>query len=207
MAISTYAELKQAIQNWAKRSDISSVIDDFIDLAEADIWQRLQIREMEHRTTLNSSITTRYVALPSDFLHARRLKIDRSASNLSDVVLEYAAPMALRVVENEGMPLTFTITSQIELDRVSDQVYTLDLQYVRSLTPLSASATSNAVLTRFPMVYLYAALFHFGNWSQDDAITQKYATLAEGAINSANALDRRGRYGPAPGVRMLGATP
>lgn len=207
MAISTYAELKTAIQNWAKRSDISSVIDDFIDLAESDIWQRLQIREMEHKTSLSSSITTRYVALPSDFLHARRLKIDRSSDDLSDIVLEYAAPMALRTVESAGTPLTFTITSQIELDRVSDEVYSLELQYVRSLTALSAAATTNSVLTRFPMVYLYSALFHFGQWAQDDAFMTKYATLAEGAINAANALDRRGRYGPAPGVRIMGSTP
>jgi len=205
MAISTYSELKVAIQNYAKRSDITTLVDDFIDLAEADIWQRLRIRDMETEATLSSSTSVRTVALPSTFLQARRLRIDRT--DLDDVVLQYETPMSMRVIECAGMPLRFTITSQIELDRVSDQVYTLKLQYYSSLTALSNSNTTNAVLTRFPMVYLYASLFHYAQWAQDDTLIERYALLAEGAINAANAADRKGRYGPAPGIRMMGATP
>lgn len=205
MAISTYSELKVAVENYAKRSDITTLVDDFIDLAEADIWQRLRIRDMETEATLSSSTSVRTVALPSTFLQARRLRIDRT--DLDDVVLQYETPMSMRVIECAGMPLRFTITSQIELDRVSDQVYTLKLQYYSSLTALSNSNTTNAVLTRFPMVYLYASLFHYAQWAQDDTLIERYALLAEGAINAANAADRKGRYGPAPGIRMMGATP
>lgn len=205
MAITTYSELKVAIQNWAKRSDITTLVDDFIDLAESDLWQRLRIRDMETETSLSSSTSVRTVALPSAFLQARRLRIDRT--DLDDVVLQYETPMSLRVVESAGMPLRFTITNQIELDRVSDQVYTLKLQYYASLTALSNSNTTNAVLTRFPMVYLYASLFHYAQWAQDDLLIDRYALLAEGAIAQANAADRKGRYGPAPGIRIMGATP
>lgn len=205
MAIGTYAELKVAIQNWSKRSDTLSVLDDFIDLAEADIWQRLRIRDMEAEASINSSTTLRTASLPSDFLQARKLKIDRT--NLDDVVLQYETPMGLRVIESAGMPLRFTITSTIELDRVSDVVYTMKLQYYKSLTALSNSSTTNAVLTRFPMVYLYACLFHYGQWAQDDRFIERYAALASDAIEAANAHDRRGRYGPAPGIRIIGATP
>lgn len=205
MAITTYSELKVAIQNWAKRSDITTLVDDFIDLAESDLWQRLRIRDMEAETSLSSSTSVRTVALPSAFLQARRLRIDRT--DLDDVVLQYETPMSLRVVESAGMPLRFTITNQIELDRVSDQVYTLKLQYYASLTALSNSNTTNAVLTRFPMVYLYASLFHYAQWAQDDLLIDRYALLAEGAIAQANAADRKGRYGPAPGIRIMGATP
>lgn len=205
MSIATYADLKVAIERWGKRTDAVTMIDDFIDLAEADIWQRLRIRDMETEATLSSSTSVRTVALPSTFLQARRLRIDRT--DLDDVVLQYETPMSMRVIECAGMPLRFTITSQIELDRVSDQVYTLKLQYYSSLTALSNSNTTNAVLTRFPMVYLYASLFHYAQWAQDDTLIERYALLAEGAINAANAADRKGRYGPAPGIRMMGATP
>lgn len=207
MPITTYSELKLSILNWSKRTgdDVMSVLDDFIDLAEADIWQRLRIRDMETEATLSSSTSVRTVALPSAFLQARRLCIDRT--DLDDVVLQYETPMSLRVIESAGMPLRFTVTNQIELDRVSDQVYTLKLQYYASLTALSNSNTTNAVLTRFPMVYLYASLFHYAQWAQDDTLIERYALLAEGAINAANAADRKGRYGPAPGIRMMSATP
>lgn len=205
MAISTYSELKVAVQNWSKRSDTVSVLDDFIDLAEADIWQRLRIRDMEAEASINTSITVRTASLPSDFLQARKLKIDRT--NLDDVVLDYEAPMSLRVIESVGMPLYFTITNAIELDRVSDEVYAMKMQYFKSLTPLSDAAPTNAVLTRFPMVYLYSALFHFGQWAQDEAFINRYAILAEGAIDTANRNDRRGRYGPAPSIKIYGPTP
>jgi hypothetical protein len=162
---------------------------------------------MEHRTTISTSTSTRYATLPSDYLQARKLKIDRSASNLSDVVLTYSAPMALSVIDSEGMPTHYTVTSAIELDRVSDQVYTLELQYFRSLTALSNSNTTNAVLTRFPMLYLYGSLFHFGQWALDDVMVNKYSTLFAAAIDAANNADHKGRYGPAPGIRIQGSTP
>lgn len=207
MAITTYAELKQAIERWSKRTDISTMVDDFIDLAESDMWQRLRVRDMETRATASTSTTTRYVALPSNFLQMRKLKIDRSANSLPDVPLFFDVPLSLHVFDSVGLPSAFTVTSQIELDRVSDQVYTLELQYYASLTALSGSNTTNAILTRFPMVYLYSALFHAAQWAQDDLLIERYALLADVAINAANAADRRGRYGAAPGIRIMGATP
>ena len=42
MAITTYAELKTAIANWLNREDLTSVIPDFISLAEADFNRKLR---------------------------------------------------------------------------------------------------------------------------------------------------------------------
>jgi hypothetical protein len=205
MAISTYAELKQAIINWSKRqdNDVSSVLDDFIDLAEADIWQRLRIREMETRSTANTT-ATRFYSLPTGYQEMRRIKLDRSDK---DVTLEFETPFNLKIIESSGTPKNYTITSQIELDRVPDATYTIEYQYYASLTALSNSNTTNAVLTRFPTVYLYACLFHYGQWAQDDEFMAKYATLAEGAINAANENDKRGRYGPGKAAKAQGSTP
>ena len=69
MSISTYLELKTAIQNWSKRSDTLSVIDDFIDLAESDIAVNLKVRSMEGTATgstgsrIRLSLTA-YLTLP-----------------------------------------------------------------------------------------------------------------------------------------------
>lgn len=207
MAISTYAELKQAIERWSKRTDITTMVDDFIDLAESDIWQRLRVRDMEARATASTTTTSRYVALPSDFLQMRKLKIDRSASNLPDVQLIFDAPISLRVVDHAGMPLSFAVTSQIEFDRVPDQVYTIEMQYFKFLPALSNSSTTNSVLSKFPMVYLYSALFHAAQWAHDSEMLERYALLAENAIQSANASDRKGRFGPSPGIKINGSTP
>ena len=44
MAISTYSELKTALTNWSKRTDLSTVLGDFIALAEARIQRSLLAR-------------------------------------------------------------------------------------------------------------------------------------------------------------------
>jgi hypothetical protein len=38
MSITTYSELKTSIANWLDRSDLTSVIPDFIMLAVAEPW-------------------------------------------------------------------------------------------------------------------------------------------------------------------------
>lgn len=202
MSITTYAELKSTIGEYVKRSDTGAVIDTFIDLAEADMWQNLEIRDMEARAT--ASITTRYLALPDGFQKMRKLKIT-SGSNQYD--LRQQPPESMNVLNSSGIPTDFTVTSQLEFNKTPSGTLTCEMQYFRSLTALSSSNTSNAVLTRFPAIYLYGSLFHYAQWAQDDDLLTKYGPLFKGAIESANKADKRGRYGPAPQMRTEGSTP
>lgn len=203
MAISTYAELKTAIQNWAKRSDILSVIDDFIDLAEADIWQRLRIRDMESRDTA-SPTGTRYIQLPDNFVDIRQLRL---ISGTKYYPLTPANPESMVFKDVTTRPSMYTTTTQIEFNSIPDSTYTIEIQYFKSLTALSSSNTSNAVLTRFPMIYLYGALFHYAQWAQDDEYLAKYNQLFHAAIVEANQKDRKGRHGKGQGARSGRPTP
>ena len=47
MALDTYTNLKTAIANFLARDDLTSEIDDFIDLTEAEFNRELRIRAME----------------------------------------------------------------------------------------------------------------------------------------------------------------
>ena len=70
MAINTYATLKDSIVSWSKNSgsQVLSRVDDFIDLAEADIWERLRIRDMEVNSTLASTASRFWLFLLATFL-------------------------------------------------------------------------------------------------------------------------------------------
>ena len=57
------------------------------------------------------------------------------------------------------------------------------------------------------MIYLYGALFHFAQWSQDDVMLAKYSDLFDNQMERANKQDRKGRHGPAPAMRTEAATP
>ena len=70
MALDNYANLKTTIANFLARDDLTSEIDDFIDLTEADFNRRLRIRAME---TVDTSFTvdSETESLPTGFLQVR----------------------------------------------------------------------------------------------------------------------------------------
>ena len=74
MALSNFTELKASIADWMVRSDLTSVIPDFIEIAEAEMNRGLEHWKMEEGATL--SVSSRYTALPSDFLAVRRAELD-----------------------------------------------------------------------------------------------------------------------------------
>lgn len=199
MAITNYAELKVAIQDYLKRSDCLSMLDTFIDLAEVDIWSLLRVREMEARATASTSTSDRFVALPAGFIKMRQLQITVDSS-LYD--LEFVPLKNMNVNSDAGIPYLFTVTSQIELNRVSDQAYTLEIDYFRELTALSGSNTTNDILTYYPMVYLSGCLNHAFRWALQTDMADYWESQFNKNVASANRKSRNGRFGPAPAMRI-----
>lgn len=203
MSLTTYLGLKDAVESWSHRNDVASRLDDFINLAESEMKRWLRIRDMESRGTTNTD-TDRYVSLPSGFLELRSLKII-SGSQYFDVL--YKTPESMIITQDSGIPKAFTITNQIEFDRVPDGTYTLEILFYNSFTSLSATNTSNAVLTKFPNIYLYGCLWALYQWSlQEDKSEYYYGKFIQ-AIKSANREDSKGRHGPAPAMFYRGPTP
>jgi len=199
MTVSTYAELKVAIPEWTKRDDSQSLLDTFIDMAEVAIADQLRVREMEYRTTLSTSTSNRFVTLPTSYIKMRQLMITLDGQ-LYD--MEMVPLKDMWIADSAGVPSVFTVTTQIELNCTSDQVYTLEIDYYRMLTALSDSNTTNDILTYYPMVYLSACL-HFAfqhAWLEDKAEYWKQQFNTH--VSAANRRSRNGRFGPAPAMRV-----
>lgn len=170
MAISTYAELLTAAQNWMGRSDsgIQARIPEFITLTEDLItWgsndpefpiPALRARQMEERATI--TFDEPYEDLPANFLEAKRLKLN------SDPVtyLEYVTPQEFdkRYISSQaGSPKAFTIEgSEIRVGPSPASSYDAELYYFRTIPALTVSNTTNWLLTASPGTYLYGVLFH-----------------------------------------------
>lgn len=199
MALDTFDNLKLEIIDWSHRSDIDQKVDDFIDLAETEMFQNpiqvLKTREGETRATASADITTRYLALPDGFREMRRLRIDRD-TGFTELI--YRTPEQLRAIDGPQLPCFFTITSQIEFNTVPDEAYTVEMQYFADFTPLSDSNQTNPVLTNSPNVYLFGALTQLFTWANDDENMIKYENKFINAIRGANKKFRAGRYGPNP---------
>lgn len=209
MALDNYSNLKAAVRRWTHRTDLDAVMDDIIDLCESEIYfgeEPLKLRLMEARATASLDTSSRFLALPDDFISVRRLKIDLTNG---DYTLQYRTPdqLTYEQVDVTGKPQRFTVTTQLEFDRVPDDDYTAEIQYYKKLGALSSAAPTNTLLTNYPNIYLYGCLsaaFVFA--SEEDKATYWKGAFQQ-AIRGANMVDQNSAYGPAPQMIFHGSTP
>jgi hypothetical protein len=192
MALTTYAELKTSIGDWLNRSDLTTVIPDFISLAEAQVERTLRTRQMIVR--VNSSFTAQYGNVPSDFLETKSLKLTSTnpQTPLSFLTIDALDAEASKYTAS-GKPRFFGVVgSQFRIVPTPDGTYTTELTYYANLQKLSNSNTINWLLTASPDVYLYGSLLQAAPYLQDDARIQVWATLYERALNDLQVADDRG---------------
>jgi hypothetical protein len=191
MALTTYAELKTSIGDWLNRSDLTSVIPDFISLAEAQIERTLRARQMIVRA--NASFDAQYGAVPSDFLEAKSLKLTSTnpQTPLSFLSID-ALDAEMTKYTASGKPRFFGVVGgQLRIVPTPDATYTTELTYYAKLSKLSTSNTNNWLLTSSPDIYLYGSLLQAAPYLQDDARIQTWATLYERALNDLQTADDR----------------
>lgn len=156
MAISTYAELRTAVENWVKRADLDDRIPEFIALAESRIARKLRIREMEASADVSITGGTRTASLPTGFREIKRLYLNASPITF----LEYMTPQdywSRYAATNQGKPVVFTIEgSDFVFGPIPDSSYTAKALYYKALDALASSV--HGVFTANPDLYLYGAL-------------------------------------------------
>jgi hypothetical protein len=209
MSFADYEELKTEIVEWSHRDDLDLKIDTFIDLAESEMFantiEPLQLRDEETLVAFATNTTDRFVALPTGYQSMRKVRIQISGGESYE--LEYRTPSQLNILSSVGMPRFFTITDQVEMERISDQIYAGEFQYYQDFTALSTSNTTNAILTNYPTIYLFGALWALKKLTEEPQASATYYQDFINAIRGANNKSKIGRYGPAPVMRVEGATP
>ena len=138
MALDSYTNLKTAIANFLARDDLTSEIDDFIDLTEADFNRRLRIRAMEN---VNGSFTmnAETEALPTGFLQVKSFII---TSSTPDQTLELATAFhqADTGHTNVGTPRLFSIEgSNFRFSPVPDTAVTARLTFYKAFDSIDGS--------------------------------------------------------------------
>ena len=194
MAIGTFAELSASIASFLHRSDLTATIPDFITLAEDRLNGDVIARGQETRATLTcvpgATVAARYVALPTDFSNMRRLTLMTEPSD----DLEYRTPDQM-VAESAfllqaGVPVKYTIIgSNIELAPPPDSAYSLEIVYRANIPALTASNTTNWLLTASPSIYLYASLIASVVFTQDASNIPVWEGEYKKALDALNNAD------------------
>ena len=206
MALNNYANLKTAIANFLARDDLTSEIDDFIDLTEADFNRRLRIRAME---TVNTSFTidAETEALPTGFLQVRSFIL---TSTTPDRTLELLSPFhqaSLSANDTTGTPRTYSIEgSNFRFAPAPDTSYTATLVYYKAFDSLDGSTATNYILTNHPAVYLYGSLYHASNFIRgiDPQTVEQWKGLFVEGINQIKLKDDGDKYNGSPLIQHSG---
>lgn len=204
MSLDSYSSLKSSITDWLQgRTDLATVVDDFIDLAEAEMNRVLRVREMEASDTLTLD-SNGEATLPTDYLAWRSV----TALTSPRIDVEYATPSFIEDAYGDrysGNPSVFTIRgSTILVVPISTEDIRLD--YYQKVPALSDSNTSNWVLAKMPGLYLHLALKHAAVYLDEPQLEQKYGMLAQVDLQALMSDDWGGRFNRGK-ARVSGPTP
>ena len=196
MAITSYSELLAAGANWLHRSDLTSRFPEFIALLEAGLnyglsmpelgidMPGLRVRQMETRVT--ATIDAEYEDVPSDFLETRQIRLNTSPRS----ILEYTTPAQIDATwggSTTGQPRMFSMVGDsFRFAPSPDASYTAELIYYAKVPALTASNTTNWLLTARPDIYLYGMLMHSAPYLNDPRI----ATWAQGFKGAVAGLQK-----------------
>lgn len=192
----SFATLKTAIAERRERvgdSAFEALTPDFIALCENKLNRIAPVRLSQVNTTLTATPSSRYVALPSDFVEAYALF---RTTDGDEVEMARIAGGVVGLETADGTPRMWGISgSNIELDCPADSAHTFRLYYRKKLFDL-ATTDPNWLLTNHPDVYLYGSLVEAADHEFDDAAVAKYDTRFQRALDDVRWLESQAQRVP-----------
>jgi hypothetical protein len=178
MAITTYGELKTAVAAWLNKSNLTSVIPDFIALAEVDMRRDLRLAAME--TLATGTLSGETLAHPDRFVEARRLVV-------GDDVYAYRTPEDYQnCIDSEMRIYTSIGTNLYILDGTAGDDYSLI--YKAGFAALTGDGNTNWILTNAPDIYLSGACRHGAAYLKDKESELDWAARYSAGVERENRV-------------------
>jgi hypothetical protein len=187
MALTNYTGLKTSIADFLNRDDLTSVIPDFVALAEAQINRDVRHWRMEARSSGQQDPADEYMQIPADWVETIRLHLTGTGTSVVNLVSRDAMADKRAAQENAaGTPRMYThANGQFQLFPTPDATTAFELLYYQKIPSLITN-TDNWLLLEAPDVYLYGALLHSAPYLAEDARLAVWAQLYSAAIQRLN---------------------
>ena len=187
MALTNYTGLKTSIADFLNRDDLTSVIPDFVALAEAQINRDVRHWRMEARSSGQQDPADEYMQIPADWVETIRLHLTGTGTSVVNLVSRDAMADKRAAQENAaGTPRMYThADGQFQLYPTPDATTNFELLYYQKIPSLITN-TDNWLLLEAPDVYLYGALLHSAPYLAEDARLAVWAQLYSAAIQRLN---------------------
>ena len=194
MAITSYSTLQTSIGDWLNRSDLTSVIPDFITMAEAQFNRVLRHRKMVERAT--ATLDSEYSAMPADWLESIRYQLNTNPITVMEFVSPDQAAVLKGAYSTSGKPIFYSqIGQQFQVIPAPDSgsAYTGELAYYAKIPALSSGNTSNWLLVDSPDIYLYGSLLQSAPYLQDDQRLGVWSAIYQRLLEDLKVSDERSR--------------
>lgn len=212
MSLDTYANLQTSIADWLARpgdSTTATVAPDLIKLFEARFIRKMLkhncVLQMEGRAT--ATMSGQFLARPTDWIGQRGMKI---TSTDPDRKLDYATPDYIATMYGSsdlGLPKFYTIVdSEYMWGPSPDGGYTVENLYYK-FAALSASNTTNWLLTSYPDLYLFGALLEAEGYFRNFTAQQAWKERVDEAMKDLELADEVARFGASPTMRTDSGNP
>jgi hypothetical protein len=199
MALDTYTGLLAHVALQLNRSDLTSVIPDFVTLTEAELKRRL--RASVRRDTLD--ISAQVTSLPCDAKELRSIYPVTGSPSADRPLLvstpEEVARWRARQGGVSGRPVIAAITSggrELIVAPAPDETYTMEIIFFPELQPLVATTNEvNDELREAPDMYLAGVMAYAEDFLEHDEAALKWRGRFEAAIEALNTQRENAEYG------------
>jgi hypothetical protein len=189
MAFTNYSSFVTVVENYLARTDLSSQIPDFIQLAQTRMSRDLRTEKMLKVATAPITSGDGTVSLPSDMLEVREIHLQGNPP----IRLEFQAPdLFFRNGQTSlsGKPFYFTMLgSEFQFAPTPNGSFTAQILYYAQPTFISTTTASNLYLANYPDALLYSTLAEAEPYLLNDARIQTWSALYDRAIANIKTSD------------------
>ena len=187
MALTNYTTFTATVESYLARNDLTSVIPDFVQMAQLRMSRDLRTERMLKVAT--TSPTDNKVAFPSDFLELREMHLQGNPP----ILLEFQTPdLFFRNGQTtlSGRSHYFTMLgTEFQFAPSQDTSYTVQILYYAQPTFISSTTASNLYLAYYPDALLYATLAEAEPYLMNDPRIATWSALYDRAIANIKKSD------------------
>ena len=187
MAFTNYNSFVTTVENYLARTDLTSVIPDFVQMAQLRMSRDLRTEAMLKVAT--TTPTDNKVAFPTDFLELREMHFQGNPP----IILEFQSPdLFFRNGQTSlsGRSHYFTMLgTEFQFAPSQDSSYTIQILYYAQPTFISTTTSSNLYLAYYPDALLYATLAEAEPYLLNDARIATWSALYDRAIANIKTSD------------------
>ena len=187
MAFTTYTSFVTTVESYLARTDLTTVIPDFIQMAQLRMSRDLRTEAMLKVAT--TVATDSKVAFPTDFLELREMHFQGNPP----ILLEFQTPdLFFRNGQTtlSGRSHYFTMLgTEFQFAPSQDSSYTIQILYYAQPTFISTTTSSNLYLAYYPDALLYATLAEAEPYLMNDPRVQTWSALYDRAIANIKTSD------------------